>query len=125
MTGFLSALAVFAFVLWSFGAYDKYSELAGPLFFLYIAAISPLYWTGKEDYERRWKELDKRRRKAMKPGEVTKEELKIGEEMDKLAYYNTPLTVGHLNEFRDELNGRLDSLYSEVRRLSSQMVDND
>lgn len=117
MTGYLIALAFFAVVFWISGAYDKYFELASPLFLIYMAAIGPTFWTGEQVYKRQWNELDKRRRKAMKPGEVTEQELKIGEEMERLTAFNTTLTVGHLNRFKEELDQRLDELSSRLCSL--------
>jgi hypothetical protein len=100
--------AVFALVLWLSGTYDKYPELAVPLFLIYLTAAAPAM-QGKSDFERKWNQLEKLRMKVVK-AKNEDEQVRIEEEREKLESYNIPLTVGHLNAFRAELDNRTSDL---------------
>jgi hypothetical protein len=50
------------------GTNDKYPELAVPLFFIYTASMAPLL--RGTDFERKWKQLEKQRMKAVKADDL-------------------------------------------------------
>jgi hypothetical protein len=117
---FLISQAVFVLLLWAIGTYDKYPELAVPLFFIYTAAIAPLLQG--TDFERKWKQLEKRRMKAVKADNL-EEQVRIEEEREKLELYNIPLTLGHLNTFRVELDKRFVDLGNRLRSIEQKLRD--
>ena len=110
--------AAFLFVMWIGGTYDKYPELLLPLFFIYVATISPAFTVS--DFERKWNQLEKRRMKAVKANNLD-EECKIEEERTKLELYNIPLTLGHLDTFRKELDERFIAVGKQLYRIQEML----
>ena len=115
---YLLTTGAFLFLLWITEAYGKYPELVLPLFFIYAAVISPAFWLS--DFERKWNQLEKRRMKAVKANNLD-EECKIEEERTKLELYNIPLTLGHLDTFRKELDQRFIAVGNQLSHIQEML----
>jgi hypothetical protein len=79
--------------MWYLGTYEKYPELAMPLFFIWLAVISP--FLDIPDWHWKWKRLERYRNFAIK---VDDNDLliKIDEELEWVNDWNTPTTVGSI-----------------------------
>jgi hypothetical protein len=113
---------------------ERTASLASrPVLSSLVSAIAPTFCTGKEDYERRWKELNKKLRGLNSKSGATEDEqykineevIKTGDEMDRLTAFNTTLTVGHLNRFKEELDQRLDELLTRLHSLDERLNPED
>jgi hypothetical protein len=49
------------------------------------------------------------------------EEVKIEEEREKLELYNIPVTLGHLNTFRGELDKRLTAVENKLYSIDERL----
>ena len=89
----LGSLMIVPVLMWQQGTYEKYPELAIPLFLIWLAAIAPTLeipaWQWK------WKRLERYRNFAIK---VDDNDLliKIDEELEWVNDWNTPATVGSI-----------------------------
>lgn len=124
MLGLVFDVGVFGFVLWIAGTYDKYPEIAVPLFLLYFSYVAGGYFRNAR-FQNKWKEL----RKKLVKTDDSEEAAKIEEDMERLENYNTPLTVGHLYRFKAEFEDKWDRmvnrLYAIERRLQKDDDDVD
>jgi hypothetical protein len=121
MLWFFILQAGFALILWQMGTSDKYPELALPLFLIYMAVTGPIFLQNV-NFKRKWNQLEKRRVKAVKADNFD-EATSIEEEREKLELYNIPLTLGHLNTFRAELDKRFMGLSNRLASIEQRLRD--
>ena len=97
----LFLLAPVPFSLWYQGTYEKYPELAMPLFFIWLAVIAP--HLDIPDWHWKWKRLERYRNFAIK---VDDNDLliKIDEELEWVRDWNTPATVGSIKSLLGKYN---------------------
>lgn len=91
--------------MWVSGTIEKSPELSTPLYVLWMAVQSSLWDQREVTFRARWRKLERERQRAIKTGD-NEREVKIEEEMQRLADYATPVTVGHLKELLSDLKKR-------------------
>jgi len=107
--------------MWYQGAYEKYPELAMPLFFIWLAVIAPAIEI--PDWHWKWKRLERYRNFAIKR-DNNDLLIKIHEELEWVHEWNTPVTVGSLKsllgKYENTGGRRMKEIEDKVAELKKQ-----
>jgi hypothetical protein len=111
------------FVMWQQGTYEKYPELALPLFLMWLGVIGP----GLEipDWHWKWKRLERYRSFAIKRDDNDLL-IKIDEELQWVHDWNTPATVGSikslLGKYENTTWRRMGKIEDRIAELKKTQV---
>lgn len=113
----LGSLMIVPALMWQQGTYEKYPELAIPLFLIWLAAIAPVLEI--PEWHWKWKRLERYRNFAIK---VDDNDLliKIDEELEWVNDWNTPTTVGSIKS----LLGKYEqSNYRRMKQIEERVAE--
>jgi len=116
-------LMMVPFWMWYQGTYEKYPELAMPLFFIWLAILAPSLDT--PDWHWKWKRLERYRSFAIKKDDKDLL-IKIDDELQWVHDWNTPATVGSikslLGKFENTTSRRMGEIEDRIAELKKTQV---
>ena len=113
----LSSLIIVPVLMWQQGTYEKYPELAIPLFLIWLAAMAPALEI--PEWHWKWKRLERYRNFALR---VDDNDLliKIDEELEWVKDWNTSATVGSIKS----LLGKYEqSNYRRMKQIEERVAE--